>query len=90
MSPVSQPDRKQQKRSEKKRPDNLSVTAIGRLQFLVGSRSRDAECHVVDLEEKACSCEKFMIRHEVCHHATAVIAYCRKLLDEMEKEHAKK
>lgn len=64
------------------------MTAIGRLQFLVGSRSREAEFHVVDIEEKFCSCEKFFIRQEICHHVDAVLKHCRSLLDQMENHHA--
>lgn len=55
-----------------------SVVSIGRLHYLVGSRSRAGVAHVVDLEPNvygavpACSCEQNRFRGKVCAHLVAV------------------
>lgn len=59
----------------------MTVTPIGRLFFLVSSRSRKGLDHVADLEPNeygdapACSCEKNRLRGEPCHHLKAAVAY---------------
>ena len=64
-----------------------SVTPIGRLHFLVSSRSRPQVEHVVDLEPEYeegglkfwCSCERFEVNthhhHAPCHHLQAAVDF---------------
>lgn len=68
----------------------MEITVIGRLHFLVQSRSRPDVVHIVDLEpeyEKPglpffCSCEAFTLnphtKWTACHHLAAAAAYVRK------------
>ena len=59
----------------------MRIRVIGRLHFLVASKSRDIE-HLVDLEPQDddpyfCACERFNesphYRGEPCHHIEAVV-----------------
>lgn len=84
MPRVSHRNRIKQEKSKKERVDHLSVETFGRLAFIVSSRGRNGQVHIVDIEERFCSCEKFLIRKEVCHHIEAVLKHCRSLLDQME------
>lgn len=45
----------------------MSVIPHDRGTFLVESRSRPDEHHIVDIEEKTCSCEAFQF-HQTCQH----------------------
>ena len=55
-----------------------SVIVIGRLQYLVASKSRVDVAHIVDLEPNefgpgpSCSCEDFRFRRNACRHLWAV------------------
>jgi len=67
----------------------MKVTVIGRLHFLVSSRSRAGLEHLVDLEPDYddprhryfCSCERFTLspdyHHTPCHHIEAAVRMIR-------------
>jgi len=49
------------------------ITIIGRSHFLVESRTCPGEHHVIDLEERVCSCKGFTCRGRCRHLASTTL-----------------